>query len=263
MNRREPVFDDFERPRRPRRAPRARSTARTWLFTPLRIADSAAIAVAIAATIVVCLNALTLQGAHHPAPLFASRQVEHPQLPVIKRTVPAAQAPAVATPAAPATLVNIPVPQPRPENAPPRPRPDLVIEIQRELVRHGYYDGAVDGTLSPRTSQAIREFEQAQGLRATGEPSEALLGQIRRAKPKSEITGSIRPATVPVANRVIQVQRVLARYGYGPVRPSGTYDNETRAAIERFERDRNLSVTGEVSDRLIRELAAVTGSPLD
>jgi hypothetical protein len=34
-------------------------------------------------------------------------------------------------------------------------------------------------------------------------------------------------------------------------------------AIEKFERSRRLPVTGQVTDRLIRELAVVTGRPLE
>ena len=34
-------------------------------------------------------------------------------------------------------------------------------------------------------------------------------------------------------------------------------------AIERFERERRLPITGQISDRFTRELAAVTGRPLE
>ena len=34
-------------------------------------------------------------------------------------------------------------------------------------------------------------------------------------------------------------------------------------AIEKFERDRNLPVTGDISDRFVRDLAAMTGRPLE
>ena len=36
-----------------------------------------------------------------------------------------------------------------------------------------------------------------------------------------------------------------------------------RAAIERFERERKLPITGRFSDRLARELTALTGRPLE
>jgi peptidoglycan hydrolase-like protein with peptidoglycan-binding domain len=61
------------------------------------------------------------------------------------------------------------------------------------------------------------------------------------------------------SKRLMAVQRALADYGYGPVKPTGGFTIETRMAIEKFERDRRLPVTGRVSDRLVRELSTVTG----
>ena len=62
---------------------------------------------------------------------------------------------------------------------------------------------------------------------------------------------------------MIAVQRALADYGYGQIKPTGIVDAETQAAIEKFERERKLPVTGQVSDRVARELAAMTGRPLE
>jgi peptidoglycan hydrolase-like protein with peptidoglycan-binding domain len=136
--------------------------------------------------------------------------------------------------------------------------------VQQELASRGYYDGAVDGAAGPRISQAIRDFEITQRLRVTGEASETLLGQIRKAGNKSDITGSIQPAKPATGNpQILSAQRLLARYGYGPIHMSGTADKETHEAIERFERDRKMPTTGEVSERLMRELAAYSGGTLD
>jgi hypothetical protein len=63
-------------------------------------------------------------------------------------------------------------------------------------------------------------------------------------------------------NRTIAVQRALAEFGYGQIKPTGTVGPETRAAIEKFERQRKLPVTGQVSERLTRELSAMKGGPL-
>ena len=63
-------------------------------------------------------------------------------------------------------------------------------------------------------------------------------------------------------NKTIAVQRALAEFGYGQIKPTGTIGPETKAAIEKFERDRRLPVTGQVSERLTRELAAMKGGPL-
>jgi hypothetical protein len=58
------------------------------------------------------------------------------------------------------------------------------------------------------------------------------------------------------------VQRALSDYGYGQITPNGVVGPETRAAIERFERERRLPVTGQISERLTRELTALTGRTL-
>ena len=62
--------------------------------------------------------------------------------------------------------------------------------------------------------------------------------------------------------RIAAVQRALSDYGYGQIKPSGVLDEPTSNAIEKFEREHKLPVSGQVSDRLVGELAAMTGHPL-
>jgi hypothetical protein len=76
--------------------------------------------------------------------------------------------------------------------------------------------------------------------------------------------------TDPIAELITQqphplsaVQRALNEYGYGPVKATGVYDDATRAAIKRFEKDHDLPSTGQITPRLRRELAVATGRPLD
>jgi hypothetical protein len=63
--------------------------------------------------------------------------------------------------------------------------------------------------------------------------------------------------------RIVAVQRVLSSYGYGQIKPSGMLDDATSQAIEKFEREHKLPVSGRVSDRLVSELAAMTGHPVE
>jgi peptidoglycan hydrolase-like protein with peptidoglycan-binding domain len=63
--------------------------------------------------------------------------------------------------------------------------------------------------------------------------------------------------------RIVAVQRVLSSYGYGQIKPTGMLDDATGHAIEKFEREHKLPVSGRVSDRLVSELAAMTGHPVE
>ena len=72
-----------------------------------------------------------------------------------------------------------------------------------------------------------------------------------------------RAAKPPVRAAVAAVQRALTEYGYGQLKPTGTVGSDTQAAIQKFERERKLPVTGQMSDRLVRELTAMIGHPID
>jgi Putative peptidoglycan binding domain len=78
------------------------------------------------------------------------------------------------------------------------------------------------------------------------------------------------PAPIPFvtanpsgSRKVAAVQRTLTEYGYGQLKPSGTVGADTQAAIQKFERERKIPVTGQMSDKLVRELTAMTGKPID
>ena len=59
------------------------------------------------------------------------------------------------------------------------------------------------------------------------------------------------------------MQRTLTEYGYGQLKPTGTVNSDTQAAISKFERDRKLPMTGQITDRLVHELNAMIGHPID
>ena len=133
----------------------------------------------------------------------------------------------------------------------------MIADIQRELSRRGFYDGAADGAFGPKTNAAMRDFEQASGLRPGGEPNEVFLravsrsqakaGQPRAAASQPTATDPIAELIAPSSKRIFAVQRALTDYGYGQFKPNGTYGPETKAAIEQFERARKLTVTGQIS----------------
>jgi peptidoglycan hydrolase-like protein with peptidoglycan-binding domain len=200
------------------------------------------------AVAMIIVNALFLQTGPHPAPIFSNHAATAPERPMI-------------------------LPRPRPAGAgestsavPARSRTEIVAAIQRELAQRGFYDGPNDGSYSAKTDIAIRDFEDAAQLRPSTEPNEALLRVIAHSALKSP---PVVPSNDPIGSllapskRVIAIQRALATFGYGQIKPTGAYDPETRIAIEAFERNRKLPVTGQISDRVTRELAAMTGRPLE
>lgn len=65
------------------------------------------------------------------------------------------------------------------------------------------------------------------------------------------------------ARNVVAAQKALLKLGYGPVKTDGVAGPATRQAIERFERERRLPVTGELGPRTVRELTAQSGVSIE
>jgi hypothetical protein len=80
----------------------------------------------------------------------------------------------------------------------------------------------------------------------------------------SETTGSASsPARPEAQSQIAAAQRALVKLGYGPLKTDGIFGQGTRQAIERFERDRRLTPTGELGTRTVRELSAQSGLRVD
>ena len=72
------------------------------------------------------------------------------------------------------------------------------------------------------------------------------------------IKGDPQADSAPANPKIAAAQRALQKVGF-VVKPDGVFGAGTRQAIERFERDRGLPVTGELAGRTVRELAAQSG----
>ena len=218
------------------------------------------------ATAAILINALFLQSGPHPAPIFANKPP-----PIAVAAVPAPSATSgVATDSTGAVMLPRPRPpelEPVRTDGPPRSRVEIITEVQKELAKRGFYDGAADGLYGFKTDAAIRDFEQAAGLRPGSMLDENLLRAITRSnvKPRANAEQRLDPIAELLAppKRVLAVQRALAEYGFGQIKPNGIMGPETQAAIEKFERERKLPVTGQLTDGVTRELAAMTGRPLE
>jgi peptidoglycan hydrolase-like protein with peptidoglycan-binding domain len=107
----------------------------------------------------------------------------------------------------------------------------------------------MQGTLKPADMTPAHTAPAPQQAAAVPLPVSA---PARRNDPIADLIGS--------SQRILAVQRVLSQYGYGQIKLSGTLDDATSQAIEKFEREHKLPVSGRVSDRLVSELNAMAGS---
>jgi peptidoglycan hydrolase-like protein with peptidoglycan-binding domain len=146
--------------------------------------DSAAIFAAVAASLIIVVNAVFLQSGSHPAPFFANTRTSQ-------------------------------------ATADGRPKPPEPVATARPLA-------------APLAPQPVG---------------------VRRNDPIADLIGP--------SPRITAVQRALSEFGYGQIKPSGVLDEPTGAAIEKFERDHKLPVTGRITDRLISDLTSMVGHPLE
>ena len=188
--------------------------------------DLVAAMFASAAVIAIMSNALFMQAGHHPSPMFQSSLSS--------------------------SVIPSPMPRSRPVEALVRPEPK-----------------AVEPKLAEPRSVETRSAESR--------PADPLANMMRPSATATASAGNVPrpPAPIPAtardplgdlivaSRRVAAVQRTLTQYGYGQLKPTGTFGSDTQAAIQRFERDRRIPVTGQMSDRLVRELTAMIGRPIE
>lgn len=205
--------------------------------------DTLAGLVAMAAVGAVVANALFLQTGRHPAPMFGT---------VINLPAPSA-----------VPLPN-PLPRPRPVGADTSPLEPRATEFRVEP--KPVEPRSVEPRAAERAPDKAQEKSEAAASTVRGADPMAALVKATTSAPSS-VAVARPPAPIPqqspAARRIAGVQRALAEYGYGNLKITGAMSGETQAAIQRFEREHRMPVTGQVSERLLRELAAAIGHPID
>lgn len=196
--------------------------------------DTLAGLVAVAAIGAIVANALFLQTGRHPAPMFG-------------------------------TVINLPVPSSVPLSNPlPRPRPVGADTSPLE-------PKATEFRVEPKPAERAAEKPAEKAVEATAStlrPGSDPMTNLVKATTSTPPSAMRPPAPIPVqqspaAKRIAGVQRALSEYGYGNLKITGTMGAETQSAIQKFEREHKMQVTGQVSDRLLRELGAAIGHPVE
>jgi hypothetical protein len=202
--------------------------------------DMVAGLLAAAAICAIITNALFLQAGRHPSPMFGS---------VVTLPVPA---PAVAGP----------LPRPRPVELAAKPvEPEPVeakpVEIKSADSRSADIKGTDSRNADIRGADPMTSLVVKSAVAPVAAPSNV-------TRPPAPIPAVSREAAQAAgARRVAAVQRALTQYGYGQLKPTGAVGADTQAAISKFEHARKLPVSGQMSDRLVRELTAMIGHPID
>lgn len=171
-------------------------------------------------------NATMTQTGRHPAPLFAGAKVPAAKPEAPKRTEP----PAPLTTGA--TRAEAPMPPPRPSG------PDAIGSIIR----------ASEGPVKPPEAKRTAE--------ARPKPVEARPKPAETKVVSSPASAPAKPAPQP---RIASAQKALAKLGYGPITADGLLGTTTRLALEKFERDKKLPVTGALGPRTAKQLASLSG----
>ena len=167
-------------------------------------------------------NALYFQTSRHPAPFFSSGPT----------TTTASVAPAAAPvlPALPAERAVVPALTPSPPASQPTggiatPTPVIpaapvgnrdAFAVQKRLSELGFFNGTVDGFYGPMTANAIRAFEERNGLEPTGALTPAVVEAILKADadgtaPVVRHAAEAAPLPTPVAVRPAPIQRAVAQ----------------------------------------------------
>jgi hypothetical protein len=223
------------RPRRRARAVAVEAEAERVLAMRILLhspKDFAAGVLAFAAVSAIVANALFLQAGHHPSPMFGS---------------------VVAMPATGSSTAS-PLPRPRPAELATKPAETSPQEAKPAELKPVEIKPAEPKAAEPKASELKAADPLANLVKATA----ATPATANVPRPPAPI-----PAAVSASRRVAAVQRVLTEYGYGQLKPTGTVGSDTQAAIQKFEREHKLPVTGQLSDRLVRDLAAMAGHSID
>jgi peptidoglycan hydrolase-like protein with peptidoglycan-binding domain len=146
-------------------------------------------------------NALYGQHHMHPSPLFGGAVADGSVDPVIPAVKPKGLGEKPLVVGTPKKLEKVALT----DSATGSIGNEDVFEVQKKLEAMKFFTGTVDGYYGPQTAKAIRKFEEAQGLKLTGELTPEIIAKIKNtplavAQPK--------PAVIPAPAAVAEPEPV-------------------------------------------------------
>ncbi len=137
----------------------------------------------------------------------------------------------------------------------PGDRGAVVLELQTRLRAAGHDPGPHDGVFGLRTAAAVRRFQTAALLPATGIVDQATWGRLLEA--------SVLFASGDQGDGVAEIQTHLAALGFSPGPTDGKFGLRTQAAVRAFQASWPLPVTGVVDPPTLAALRTADTGPGD
>ena len=117
-----------------------------------------------------------------------------------------------------------------------------VAVFQRDLGAQGISPGPIDGIYGPQTEQAVRRYQQQNGLTVDGIAGIQTFSQLYYGG----------------AQRVSQLQGDVARQGFDPGSADGVYGPKTQQAVTAFQHQNGLRVDGIAGPETLAQLRFLT-----
>ncbi|MGO1489316.1 MAG: peptidoglycan-binding protein [Arachnia sp.] len=146
---------------------------------------------------------------------------------------------------------------------------DKVRELQHRLLQLDWFEGQITELFGDQTQLAVEGFQTKRGLPALGFVDEATWNSLltmSRAPTHDEMYNILTPGPALLASGsegkgVKDLQARLKQIAWFEASVTGNYGPVTVAAVEGFQEKREIPVTGEVDQRTMDRLTAMTRTP--
>jgi len=144
-----------------------------------------------------------------------------------------------------------------------------VRELQHRLRQLEWFAGDITGRYQAATLEAVEGFQDKRGITATGAVDKqtwASLTSRTRQPSDDELHNRLRPGSAlmrsgSAGDRVRDLQARLKQIAWFSGSVTGTYGPVTTSAVRGFQGKREIPVTGEVDQRTLDRLRAMTRTP--
>ncbi|MDN5896033.1 MAG: peptidoglycan-binding protein, partial [Nocardioides sp.] len=153
----------------------------------------------------------------------------------------------------------------------PGQKGEKVRELQHRLFQIAWLPEKTTGTYDASTREAVSGFQEKRGFKATGvvDPRTwARLHKMTKAPTHDEKFNILKPGpsllgTGDEGDDVRDLQARLKQIAWLSGRVTGTYDDVTTEAVRGFQAKREIPVTGDVDQRTMDRLLAMTSAPTE